>query len=140
MGSRIVEKEFVFIRAVAVFRNRFILPPGFICCALASHPYSEIMRRLFNVKLEAHIQPFLAPRLTYLKSIILLVAEMRNRASRASQEAPGFSYSTCRDRRSTARSRARARRLYAGASVPRRPHGSNARRKAAFFFSPRRDS
>src|SRR5262245_30920893 len=90
MGSRIVEKEFVFIRAVAVFRNRFILPPGFICCALASHPYSEIMRRLFNVKLEAHIQPFLAPRLTYTKSIILLVAEMRNQASRVSQEAPSF--------------------------------------------------
>src|SRR5262249_7037191 len=89
MGLRIVEKEFVFIRAVAVFRNRFILPPGFICCALASHPYSEIMRRLFNVKLEAHIQPFLALRLIF--QCQLYDSQTRNgiEASSAGEIKPG---------------------------------------------------
>jgi len=56
---REIEKKFVFIRAFAVFRNRFKLPPDFLRFACAGKLCSEIAGPLFKLKLNAHCHPFL---------------------------------------------------------------------------------
>jgi hypothetical protein len=74
-----IEKKFVFTRSVAAFRNHLKLLAGFPC--RAGKPYREIAGHLFNLKLDAHNSPplILTPRLTSLKSIVLLATETRNK-------------------------------------------------------------
>jgi hypothetical protein len=55
LGFSEIEKEFVLIRAFAVFHNRFELPPCFLYRARASEPYNQIANYLFQ--LNFHFSP-----------------------------------------------------------------------------------
>jgi len=68
VGFQEVEKKFVFICALAVFRNRFILLPDFLRRARASKPCDEVVGHFFNLKLQAHSRPFLTRRITSIEA------------------------------------------------------------------------
>jgi hypothetical protein len=63
-----VEKKFVFICALAAFRNQLILLPDILCRARASKPCGDVVGHFFNLKLQAHSHSFLTRRITSIKT------------------------------------------------------------------------
>src|SRR5262245_54612626 len=57
VGSYVIEKKFVFIRAFAVFRNQLELLPEILSGASADKAHDEIIRHFFNLKLDTHCSP-----------------------------------------------------------------------------------